>query len=146
MQAKTLFQAGLLILLALSPAAFARDVIHTFKANDKKYEIYVGYGDSVYVTYGGSNDKKYEKGPAGLDGIIQLAAAADSPPAASPRNAETGAEIRRFKGHWDCRSKASPSPRTAPPCSPAETTAQPGSGMPKQAPKSTASRDTGMMY
>ena len=65
MQAKTLFQAGLLILLALSPAAFARDVIHTFKANDKKYEIYVGYGDSVYVTYGGSTDTKYEKGPAG---------------------------------------------------------------------------------
>ena len=43
--------------------AFAKkEVIHTFKAHGKKYEIYVGYADAVYVTYAGSTDTKYEKG------------------------------------------------------------------------------------
>ena len=62
MKVKTLLQSGLLLLLAVSPAAFAKEVIHTFKAHGKKYEIYVGYADGVYVTYAGSTDTKHEKG------------------------------------------------------------------------------------
>lgn len=62
MKVKRLLQSGLLLLLAVSPAAFAKEVIHTFKAHGKKYEIYVGYADAVYVTYAGSTDTKYEKG------------------------------------------------------------------------------------
>ena len=58
-------------------------------------------------------------------------------------NAETGAENPPLRETRGIGSKASPSPRTAPSCSPAVTTAQPGSGTPKQAPKSAASRDTG---
>ena len=59
MQVKTLLQSGLLLLLAISPAAFAKkELIHTFKAHGKNYEIYVGYADAVYVTYAGSTDTK----------------------------------------------------------------------------------------
>ena len=62
MKVKTLLQSGFLLLLVASPAAFAKEVIHTFKAHGKKYEIYVGYADAVYVTYAGSTDTKYKKG------------------------------------------------------------------------------------
>lgn len=63
MKAKTLLQSGFLLLLVASPMAFAKkEAIHTFKAHGKKYEIYVGYADAVYVTYAGSTDTKYEKG------------------------------------------------------------------------------------
>lgn len=49
-------------LLLLSPFAFGKDVIHTFYANDNKYEVYVGYADGVYVNYAGSSNTKYVKG------------------------------------------------------------------------------------
>ena len=62
MKVKMLLQSALLLLLAASPVAFAKEVIHTFKAHGKNYEIYVGYADAVYVTYAGSTDTKYEKG------------------------------------------------------------------------------------
>ena len=62
MKVKMLLQSGLLLLLAASPVAFAKGVVHTFKAHGKKYEIYVGYADAIYVTYAGSTDTKYEKG------------------------------------------------------------------------------------
>lgn len=62
MKVKMLLQSGLLLLLAASPVAFAKEVIHAFKAHGKKYEIYVGYADAVYVTYAGTTDTKYEKG------------------------------------------------------------------------------------
>ena len=62
MKVKTIVSTLLLAVVTASPLAFAKDVIHTFHANDKKYEVYVGYGDSIYVNYGGSTDTKYVKG------------------------------------------------------------------------------------
>ena len=53
---------GGLFLILLSSAGFAKDVLEKFSANGKTYEIYVGHGNSVYVTYAGSTDTKYEKG------------------------------------------------------------------------------------
>ncbi|SFV50484.1 hypothetical protein MNB_SV-6-1784 [hydrothermal vent metagenome] len=53
---------GGLFLILLSSAGFAKDVLEKFSTNGKTYEIYVGYGHSVYVTYGGSSDTGYVKG------------------------------------------------------------------------------------
>ena len=52
----------LAILLVFPIIAFANDVIHSFRAHDKTYEVSVGYGKSVYVNYGGSTDTDYIKG------------------------------------------------------------------------------------
>ena len=37
MKVKMLLQSGLLLLLAASPVAFAKEVIHTFKAITRRY-------------------------------------------------------------------------------------------------------------
>lgn len=60
---QTMLMSALVVgLLAASTAAMAREVVDSFQANGKSYEVYVGYGDSVYVTYAGNTDTGYVKG------------------------------------------------------------------------------------
>ncbi|MDO9225474.1 MAG: hypothetical protein Q8M09_01440 [Pseudomonadota bacterium] len=49
------------LMLATTPA-LAREDVDSFSANGKTYEVYVGYGDSVYVIYAGNTDTGYVKG------------------------------------------------------------------------------------
>lgn len=56
---KNLFGIAIISSLSLSSITFAKDVIHTFRVNDNTYEVYVGYGQSVYVTHTGSTDSSY---------------------------------------------------------------------------------------
>lgn len=68
MKENTIAKATLIAILIASPLALAKDVIHTFHANDNKYEVYVGYKDYVYVKSigvlfnGASSNTNYVKG------------------------------------------------------------------------------------
>lgn len=56
------YSALLVGLLVVATPALARESLDNFSANGKSYEIYVGYGDSVYVTYAGNTDTGFVKG------------------------------------------------------------------------------------
>jgi len=53
---------GAMLLALLSSVGFAKNVLEKFRTNDKTYEIYVGYGKGIYVTYAGNTDTGYEQG------------------------------------------------------------------------------------
>ncbi len=53
---------GLGILSMLTTASFAKEVIAKIQSNGYTYEVCIGYGNGVYITYAGSTDTKYVKG------------------------------------------------------------------------------------